>query len=326
MAKKVKTEFEPLLSATYERRFPPMYPVLGSIKLDGIRLVIKDGVPYTRSLKKPAPNLMLQRLLNGLPSFDGEIIAGVPWDLPGDPVCGRSQSLVMSEECPEWEKDWTYWIFDYAGPEARGLPFETRLGDAKSLLRDLLTVRGDLRDHLKIVHHEPLRSEEELWAFEDKSIRAGYEGIMVRQPGGEYKWGRATAKERILTKFKRWEDAEGIITEVHAEEENTNEKKTNALGKSERSSHKAGKVPKEVIGGYTVRTKRDKDGFFGLDRDGPWVEFFLGAAANVTAEWRAEQWHNRTNFLQQTVKFEYQYTKGVEKPRFPGYLMIRLPE
>lgn len=326
MAKKVKTEFEPLLSATYERRFPPLYPVLGSIKLDGIRLIIRDGVPFTRSLKKPAPNLVLQKLLGGLPSLDGEIIAGVPYDLPGDPVCGRSQSLVMSEECPEWEKDWVYYVFDYAGDEMKDHPFETRFNDAKHYVNHALMMNPDLRGHIKMVPHEPLRSEEELWAFENQSIEAGYEGIMVRQPDSRYKWGRSTAKDRILTKFKRWEDAEGIITEVHAEEENTNEKKTNALGKSERSSHKAGKVAKEVIGGYTVRTKRDKDGFFGLDRDGPWVEFFLGAAANVTAEWRAEQWHNRANFLQQTVKFEYQYTKGVEKPRFPGYLMIRLPE
>lgn len=326
MAKSVKTEFQPLLSATYDPRFPVLFPALGSFKLDGIRVVIKDGVPYTRSLKKPVPNKVLCKLLGGLPWFDGEVIAGSPTGTLEDPVCNRSQSLVMSEECPEYEDNWTFWIFDYAGPEMKDMPFETRFNDAKYYMNTACMNNPELRPHLKMVHHEPLMSEANLWGLEDKAIALGYEGIMVRQPEGRYKWGRATEKERILTKFKRWEDAEGIITEAHAEQENQNEAKTNALGKTERSSHKANKVDKEVIGGYTVKTKRDADGHFGLDKEGDWVEFYCGAAANTTAKARAELFKVKDTLPGKILTFEYQYTKGVDKPRFPCAKILRADE
>lgn len=55
------------------------YPLFASVKLDGIRCVIKDGVALSRTLK-PIRNQYIQSLL-GRPEFnglDGELIVGDP--------------------------------------------------------------------------------------------------------------------------------------------------------------------------------------------------------------------------------------------------------
>ena len=51
------------------------YPVYAQPKLDGIRVIIKDGVVYSRSLK-PIPNKHVQSLFGHLHGADGELIVG----------------------------------------------------------------------------------------------------------------------------------------------------------------------------------------------------------------------------------------------------------
>ena len=68
--------FKPMLAATVSDE-PLSYPLLASVKLDGVRALVVDGVVMGRSLK-PIPNKHVQRLfghtqLNGL---DGELIVG----------------------------------------------------------------------------------------------------------------------------------------------------------------------------------------------------------------------------------------------------------
>ena len=51
------------------------YPVCAQPKLDGIRVIIKNGVVYSRSLK-PIPNKHIQALFGNLHGVDGELIVG----------------------------------------------------------------------------------------------------------------------------------------------------------------------------------------------------------------------------------------------------------
>ena len=53
------------------------YPVYTQPKLDGIRVVFKDGVVYSRSLKA-IPNKHVQALFRHLQGVDGELIVGNP--------------------------------------------------------------------------------------------------------------------------------------------------------------------------------------------------------------------------------------------------------
>lgn len=315
--------FKPLLSATFEDRFQPNYPVLASPKLDGIRVIIVDGVPMTRSLKHPLPNDFIRNELSGLPWLDGEIIIGDPSE---PETCARTQSGVMSKSNPELELNYTFFIFDLADPTQAQLPFATRYAGLQKVRSAIIESKPYLADRLFILPHVEINDAEGLWQYERACVDQGYEGIMLRSTTGRYKHGRATAKERILTKIKRWEDAEGIIVDVHEEMHNANEAVTTPTGKTERSSHQENKVGKDTLGGYTVMTNRDSTWLFGLEHDSGMVQFYLGAAANITAEQRKGLWDYRDQLIGKKVTFKYQATMGAEKPRFPVFKNFRNDE
>jgi hypothetical protein len=71
---------------------------------------------------------------------------------------------------------------------------------------------------------------------------------MLRDPNGPYKFGRSTRKEGYLLKLKRFCDSEAEVIGVVELMHNGNEAKTNALGRTERSTRKAGKTGMGVLG------------------------------------------------------------------------------
>ena len=67
---------------------------------------------------------------------------------------------------------------------------------------------------------------EEVQQLEDKFLDAGFEGVMLRDPDGTYKFGRASVKENILLKVKKFLDAEGIVVGFKEKMSNQNEATT----------------------------------------------------------------------------------------------------
>src|SRR5262245_1718542 len=87
-------------------------PCLASIKIDGIRCIIRDGIPVTRTIK-PVRNRFITAVLSGLPDgLDGELVCGKPY---GHDVMKRAQEGVMTAD---GEPDFTFYVFDRVGPEA----------------------------------------------------------------------------------------------------------------------------------------------------------------------------------------------------------------
>lgn len=311
---------KPLLAATYTGKHPIKFPIIGSQKIDGIRCIFVNGIPMTRSLKDAIKN---DHTRNGLIQacgdvpFDGEIICG---DILDSAVCSNTASGVMKKSgTPEW----LYLVFDYAHPDWKDRPYSERVAEAA---RQVALIN---HPQVRMLPQKTFHTEEELFAYEDANALGGFEGTMFRTHDGPYKYGRSTEKENILVKIKRWEDCEAIILEVFEEQENQNEAKTNALGNTERSSHKENKVGKGTVGGYLCKTKRgidEQSGLFGLDCNGPWVEFYLGAAANMKAEDRIALWEIRDTIPGRKAKLKYQKTEGAEAPRFPVFLLFREDE
>ena len=81
------------------------YPIYTQPKLDGIRVIIKDGIVYSRSLKA-IPNKYVQSLFGHLHGLDGELIVGNP---TAHDVFQKTTSGVMSKE---GEPDVTLYAFD----------------------------------------------------------------------------------------------------------------------------------------------------------------------------------------------------------------------
>lgn len=268
-------------------------PALLSPKLDGIRCLVIDGVAVGRSLK-PIPNKHVQQVfgrpeLNGL---DGELIVGEP---TAKEVFQVTSSGVMSIE---GEPAVRFWVFDDFS-ESGG--FQRRLHTAHRRIKKQKFCED-------VPHHEVLKADD-LNEWEQDYLELGYEGVMLRHPDGPYKHGRSTAKEGWLLKVKRFEDSEARIIGFSELMHNANEAKRNHLGHLERSSHKANKVGKQMLGALTVQDLKTK------------VEFDIGTG--FTEDQRRLLWATGDNLIGKVVKYKSQPTGVKEKPRFPVFLGFR---
>lgn len=128
-------------------------------------------------------------------------------------------------------------------------------------------------------------------------------------PASPYKHGRSTAKEGYLMKLKRFIDSEAVVIGIEEEMFNGNEATTNELGRTKRSTAKAGLVPKGRMGKLHVRDFKSG------------VEFHIGTGFTDAdkAWWWAE---DRRGLM---VKYK-SFPVGVKDlPRHPVYLGIRDP-
>lgn len=292
--------FKPMLSATCEDASTLKYPVLVSPKLDGIRCIIRGGVAVSRNLK-PIPNKYIQQKLKGLPDgLDGELIVGKP---TGEDVWNRSQSGVMSAD---GEPDFTYHVFDFVHETERWRndPFDKRLAEADAVTEDF--------GRVDIVRHFPCTSLEELEVLEEGFVNVGYEGAMIRDPKGVYKFGRSTVKEGGLLKLKRWHDAEAIVVDMVERMHNANEATKDELGRTKRSTHKANKVGRGDMGALVCTMDQDKSL--------PIISTFeLGTG--FTDEERKTLWEGGA--IGKVVTFKYQALTPDGLPRFPVFKGFR---
>lgn len=223
------------------------WPQIAQRKLDGIRATVQNGVVLSRTLK-PIPNLEVQRVLGDLEGFDGELIVGDP----AHPDCyRRTASFVMAPDkpWPDVSEPWTFYVFDLIdrGPDAAYAFRYARLSLAVGHLDD----RPEA-DYVRLVENVRVDSPAALDAIEAAWLAEGHEGVILRDPSAPYKHGRS-GKTGPLLKVKRFIDFEAEVIGVYEEMHNANEAKTNALGRTERSSSQAGKWGKGTLGGLVLR-------------------------------------------------------------------------
>lgn len=275
------------------------FPVLASVKLDGIRALVIDGVVYSRSMK-PIPNSSVQKLF-GKPEyngFDGELIYGNA----NDPdVYNRSMECMKKEprNVEDFEDRIRYYVFDLHDMDAT---FKERLEALHSRIGHF----GN--KNLYPVQHPTIDNLQSLQNFETQALDEGYEGIMVRSPTGGYKNGRSTPKQQWLGKLKRFQDSEAEILEIIPLKRTIDGFTINELGYRKTSTRKDTKQVMETMG--AIRVKDVKSG----------VEFEIGSG--FTQEQRDDFWENQAAYIGQLVKYKY-FEIGKEKPRFPIYQGFR---
>jgi len=272
------------------------YPVYASPKLDGIRCSIVDGKALSRTLK-PIPNKAIYEYLSDhqLDGLDGELIVGSP---VSPTVYNETVSKVMAHD--KGIDNVAYYVFDLHN-------------HAQTFTQRNLELRkfNDTKAQLPVIHLEQnwVATEDEMFSYEARCVGLGYEGIILRSPDAPYKFGRSTMKEQYLLKVKRFFDSEAEIIGFEEEMFNGNSAETNELGRTKRSTAKAGLSGKGTLGAFTVR-----DVVTG-------VVFSIGTG--LTAAQREEAWANRPRLMGELVKYKF-FPVGVkDKPRHPVFLGYR---
>lgn len=294
-------KFEP--GETPEDKIIRHFPLYAQVKLDGIRMVVRDGIGLSNSLK-PIRNQHVQSWISHNKSkwegLDGELILGDPTD----PLCyTKTMSEVMSFTGSDELK---FHVFD------RWDSTDTYANRAEGLGIDQLTGK-DWPDQARLVASYRVTSMDEIYAYQEDWLEQGHEGIMLRHPNSYYKFGRGTLTACDLVKIKKFEDLEGVVFDKTEEMHNANEAETNNLGHTQRSGHQDGLIGKGTVGALWVR---------GVWRNGEVFECKVGSG--FTAAQRAEYWND--DLSGRIVKFKYFPIGNKDKPRHGIFLGFRDPD
>lgn len=287
---------KPLLASAIVDSKSLKYPLLASPKLDGIRCLVLGGRALARSLKE-IPNRFVQNMIGNshLEGLDGELLVGNALD---NNAWNSTTSGIMSRE---GRPNFKFYVFD-----------DILTGKSLGFHKRLLSLQKRFIDHpyIEVVNHDFIANPEELDVYETMRVEQGYEGVMLRDPNGLYKYGRSTLYEGILLKMKRFADDEAIVLDFVEQLHNANEATINALGHTERSSHKANMVGKGTLGALVVRSEAFK------------TQFQVGSG--FTAAQRQEIWDNQEKHKFKTIRFKYQSAGVLDAPRFPIFQGWRL--
>jgi len=258
-----------------------------------VRATFIGGVLRTRSLK-PLANRAIQLIRSDYP-LDGELIVGDP---TSPSVFRDTMKVVSAHDAPI--DDLMYHVFDivYEGS------FKSRLHAAHA------SIEGS--NFMVPVPHVLVENETSLLRCEEVYLEEGYEGLMIRDPMGKYKFGRSTAREGALLKMKRKLTSEARVIGFEEQMHNGNLAQTNELGYTERSSHQDNMFPMGVLGALMVKDVKTN------------VEFNVGTG--FTAEDRAGIWKQKDTLIWKLISYEYLPYGVKDKPRHPVFLGWRMEE
>ena len=296
--------FTPMLAPNQQPILDELvYPLIASHKIDGIRMIVKDGKLLTRSLK-PIMNVNLQKRFKFLADWsqknniilDGELFSpsvSFP-DLSG--MCRGFENELLN--------DLKFYCFDRIISENFDEPYQKREKGIQPIL-DLFNPEFVI----KVKSYVVINAQEVKDLFE-KVIADKFEGLILRSLDGRYKSGRATLKENLMYKCKPFETFDSQITGVvqSTEVNEDAEKKINELGRSVTS--------KKLSERHTI----EKASAFWVDYEGKPLKVVLA----MTDPEKVAVWANRDGLIGKTIEYKGMLVGSKDVPRHP--VMIRYRE
>lgn len=239
------TTFKPMRSCAPDfEKFPiEGLEFLMSRKLDGIRFVKYQGKALSKSMKPIANDFIRNWIEVNVPEWvDGEIIVG-------QPNLGELtyNNTIRGVATIKGEPDFKLYLFDIADDTAGSA--EERM----KLLKSTVNAGGEWTKRVVVVEQTLVKSVDQVEAEYQKYLAEGYEGAILKDPAGLYKYGRCTPKARTQLKLKPEDDADAEILSLYEALHNSNEAFTNELGETDRTSHQENKYGNGMLGGFRVK-------------------------------------------------------------------------
>lgn len=270
------------------------YPVMVTVKKDGVRGLRLNGTLLSRRLKK-IPNLKIR---------DGSLILHGGFDMElwtPELEYNDIQSIVMSFEHHQWLKI-HYHILDCYYPQHSSMSYEERCYNIIGTVAGVIETNENCRIHFEVP--TVCNSSEELFEFEKKAIEFHGEGICFRTPVSPYKFGRSTLNEQYLVKLSRYSRDEAVIIGVKEQMENGNPSNYNLTGKMDRSKSLFGLTGKGTLGSLIVKNTSGQI-------------FTIGTGVGLTNKFRQEIWDNQPKYLGRTITYKCKLHGKKVLPRSP---------
>jgi DNA ligase-1 len=225
-----------------------IFPCIVQPKIDGVRALNLTGTLTGRSMD-PFEGHGITEFFSR-PEFkglDGEMTLGND-SASAERLCSLTTGAMGRFKGVTEMADLHWWCFDYLPDPS--LPYQSRYTLLEMKVQELKHPR------IHLVPQELVRDRKQLDLAITKFFEKGYEGTIIRNPLAPYKVGRATLAGQQLWRVKPWSDAEIYVTGITEGQKNGNEAKKNTLGRTERSSAKAGMMPNGEVGsiqGYLLK-------------------------------------------------------------------------
>ena len=316
MTTKIKT-FKPFLAPNEQPNLDDIkYCIFASMKLDGIRCLFIKGEMLSRSLK-PIQNKQLREKLQPLADYtkehglilDGEIyspeltfqeiVKFVMTQDFEDKKSIKKHNKVLT--IPEHLKFYCFDCIDEG--MLMDCYFTARLEVAKKIIKNFQNIAI-------LVKHKTVNSKLMISEYFDEVLKEGYEGLILRDPKGKYKFGRCTLNEHNSFKVKPFETFDAtIISVIQATKVDPNaEKKINELNRS---------VTSKKIGDRIL-----------INRASAFEVMYEGKSLKVviamTDEEKEEIWAKRSTYIGKTIEYKGMLIGSKDVPRHP--VMIRFRE
>ena len=295
-----------------------VYPVGVQVKIDGVRALNINGTLTGRSLD-PFKGTGITDYFSK-PEFkhlDGEMTLD---DNPAsaERLCSLTTGAMGKFKGVTEMPNLHWFCFDYLADPS--LPYETR----HKLLEIKLEELAHPRVHLVPLHIA--NNREELDALIARFFDEGYEGAIIRNLDAPAKEGRPSKVKQELVRVKGWMDSEMLVTGFTEGQTNTNEAKTNTLGRTERSSAKDGMVPNGMVG--SIHGTMIGDCFHPITGEKLFADglpITIGTGTMTDAE-LLDYFKHPEKLVGHPVKFKH-LAHGVKSlPRMGNYISHRLKE
>lgn len=279
------------------------YPVLATIKFDGIRTQRINDIVYSGRDLKPLRNNYINQKIEAecIGELDGETVTyedGVTDEF------NTVQSKVMSIN---GEPDFKYHVFDCITTDLHR-HYLDRIDDLEKMQLPVFCEK---------VIPTLITNVDELLEFEGKCLehteqnREGHEGVMLRTIDSPYKCGRSTLKQFWLVKLVRYASSEAIVLDVYEQLTNTNEATLLNTGYTKRRKTIDGGIGNGKLGGFIVR-----DCYSG-------EEFKVGCGKGMTDKMRYHLWETRDNVIGKMITYKYKPYGRKNAPRQPVWKGFR---
>lgn len=282
------------------------FPIAMMPKIDGVRANKFTSLLTGRSMEPHANwHVTSHFSLASYDGFDGEMAA----EIETHPDLCRLTSSALSTR--EGTPNIVWHLFDYVTYQTQDLPYQERYAALKARVEALQEESPILKNFLQVVPLVVVHNEDELKAQHLAWIEQGYEGSILRTLEGKHKSGRSTAKEGDLLRIKDFVEEDAIVLKILEGDKNNNEAKKNALGRTERSSHKANKVPNGMVGKLVCQDVKTG-------------KVILVTPGRMPHKDRLKYFQNPELLIGQMIKYKY-FNHGIkDRPRFATFQSIRI--
>lgn len=310
-------DFKPLLAPNKQVDLDTLtFPKLASFKLDGVRGLFLNGNFVSRSFKD-IQNVQLREKFKGLMEYTSEnnfVIDGEIYD--EDLTFQEIITHVMTKDFTdkktvkkhgkvlETPENLKFHIFDVVDPNNLDEPFEDRLVNAEKI-NELFS------DITVLVDHVTVNSKQDIEDLFQTALNTGNEGLMLRNPQGRYKTGRASINMDIIYKVKpyRTYDARIISVSQGTVVKEDAEKKLDKFGRSVTSIKKDDRELSDMAQNFVVMYEGKE---------------LKVSVSSLTHDERKAAWDNRDNYVGMMIEYKAMDVGAKDLPRHPVFERFRL--